>query len=292
MHTITIVGGGPAALAASLVLSRSCRKPVVICGDLTVEAPEVSARERIAASWTKLKDFGAEVIPERAIAVSQLESGAFSLRLSSERILRSRALLLCTGITEKPPQIEGIHELWGTLVHSCLYCHGWEVQGEPLAVIGHGDRGAHLAIRARGWSHDVTLYTDGAQPSASLITDLTNLGINLQSAPVLSVDKAPTGLNVTTKSSTAEHRCMFVVPTVRQQSNLAEQLGCRMRHVEELDLAEGAVATDTAGQTSVRMVFAAGTLVDPTLRVAGAEGQGNIVAIATNEELMRAGFLY
>jgi thioredoxin reductase len=80
---------------------------------------------------------------------------------------------------------------------------------------------------------------------------------------------------------------LFVHAPVRQRSDLAAQLGCRI-------LDDGAVEINDLGQTSVPGVYAAGDMARrPTMPEAGAQvvvaaAEGTIAAVVMDQELLCA----
>ncbi len=64
----------------------------------------------------------------------------FVLELADGRREPARKIVLATGMEYRPPSLPGLAELWGGSVFHCPFCHGWEVQDQPLAVLARGDR--------------------------------------------------------------------------------------------------------------------------------------------------------
>ena len=72
---------------------------------------------------------------------------------------------------------------------------------------------------------------------------------------------------------------LFVPPTFVPNDTLLRGLGCEVGE-------SGWVRVDTAGQTSVAGVWAAGNVVDPRAQVITAAGAGSAAAIAINGDLV------
>ncbi|MEH2250180.1 hypothetical protein [Nostoc sp.] len=83
------------------------------------------------------------------------------MTLESGTELEARRLLLATGVIDELPAIAGLQELWGVSALHCPYCHGWEVQDQPIALYGKGQVGFDLCVLLKGWSDDLVLCTDG-----------------------------------------------------------------------------------------------------------------------------------
>src|SRR3954465_13930071 len=50
----------------------------------------------------------------------------FRLVCGDGRQIAARKLLLATGVLDELPELEGLQSLYGTSVHHCPYCDGWE----------------------------------------------------------------------------------------------------------------------------------------------------------------------
>src|SRR5208337_1079556 len=104
----------------------------------------------------------------------------FSLATTDGTTIRSKKVLLATGVKVGLPAIKGLAALWGKAVLYCPYCSGWEVRGKPLAVLGKGDAAAYAAMTLTGWSSDLVLLSDGAaQISEGRRSDLKKLNIEI-----------------------------------------------------------------------------------------------------------------
>jgi thioredoxin reductase len=86
--------------------------------------------------------------------------GDFSVRLATGTVT-ARRVLLCTGMIDEMPEIEGFRELWGRAIFQCPYCHGWEVQDRRFAYLAANVDVLEFALFLRGWTKDVIVLTDG-----------------------------------------------------------------------------------------------------------------------------------
>jgi thioredoxin reductase len=167
-----IVGGGPAGLSAALVLGR-CLRHVLVCdaghprneparifnGFLSRDGSTPAEFLRICRD--QLRRY--ETIELRKVKVVNVEREdcRFIAILETGERVAGRMLLLATGLVDELPQIENLRQFYGSTVHSCPYCDGWECRGQPIAVIGGNQDSVDLAIELLLWSKDLMFCTNG-----------------------------------------------------------------------------------------------------------------------------------
>ena len=289
-YEVAIVGGGPAGLAAALVLGRMRRRVLVLDADDPAHA----------VSDGVYGFFGHDGIPPgklRWIAREQLQPyesvtvrmwtaehvaatpRGFSVRAAGTTI-EAGVLLLCSGLRFELPPLEGLAALWSRGVYHCPYCHGWEVRDRPLAA--YGTKAASLALLLTSLSDDIVLLTDG---SSDLDPDeaklLRSAGGLVRSDRVARVEPEGGKLArvVFADGSGDDRAAIFLVPTVAP-SALIRELGC------EVDQS-GQIVTDADGRTSVAGVFAAGDTTTDRKAVVLAAAAGSRAAYVINAGLAR-----
>lgn len=287
---VAIIGGGAAGLSAALVLGRSRRRVLVIdaghqrniraarsYGYLTRNgsAPE----EFLAAGRAEVTSYAVEL---RAGSVATIAPG-FRLRLSDGEELGARRVLFATGAVDCSPDIPGLENLWGTDVNVCPYCHGWEVRGRAIGVVG-GPLPAAVdkAVLLTQWSNNVTLFWHASgEPDDEHLRRLRGAGVQLRAGHVdrLVTDEAGGMVVVDIDGDLVRQAALFVAPEVRAADTLLRELGCDTNDA-------GRVAVDRLGNTSIPGVYAAGNVVDPKAPLISFSGDGARAAMAINEDLL------
>src|SRR5699024_2641035 len=100
------------------------------------------------------EELGAYDVTIRAGRISSTEESADGLVVGFDDggTAEARALIAASGLSDQLPEIPGMREQWGTGVLHCPYCHGWEVRGQRLAVLGTSPMSLHQAQLLRQWS--------------------------------------------------------------------------------------------------------------------------------------------
>jgi thioredoxin reductase len=209
----------------------------------------------------------------------------FLVRCEDGRTIRSRKLLLATGVVDEIPPVPGIEALYGRSVHHCPYCDGWEWRDQPLASYGRGDAGAGLAIGLSVWSRDVLLCTDGrASMSKRMRTRLEAMEIRIRSERIVRLEGRDGLLDrIVFQSGQAEaRRALFFSNGQHQASDLPARLGCRFTK-------EGAVATGKCEATNVPGLYVCGDASKEAQFVVVAAAEGAEAGMAINKALLEEG---
>jgi thioredoxin reductase len=291
---VLIVGGGPAGLAAALVLGRSLRR-VLLCdaGHPRNESSEmlngylsrdgIAPKEFLEISRSELKRY--ETVAVRHVAVTDIGRNGelFVARLASGEQVTTRLVLLAYGLVDILPNVEGIRQMYGKAVHSCPYCHGWECRGQPIAVLGGDAEATELAIELLQWSSDVVLCANGRlQCGRKLRNQLKEHGVQVLEGAIESLRGEGSileGICFVDGKFLPRTGC-FLVPAQQQHSTLGEHLGCKFGK-------NGCILCSKDGLTSVPGIYAAGNARLGTQLVIATVAEGTVAGVAMNERLLK-----
>lgn len=295
MHDVIIVGGGPAGLNAALILGR-CRRDVLLCdagkprnaaapltwGLFTRDGTSPFAlREQAHAD---LERYGTVERREIEVVEARRCEDRFEITLVDGTRETARRLILATGLRQDLPKIEGFETYWGTGVHSCPYCDGYEARDRSIVAYGRGHGGCGLALELQCWSHDITLCTDAkdGELSEKDRDRLGRNGIRIVETPIDRLKgngERPETL-VFRDGRAIPCSDIFLMPVACEPSHLVGQLGC--------DLSETGVVPTKGDyeKTNVPGLFVAGDASRRVQFAIVAAAEGAMAAFAINMELI------
>jgi len=290
-YDTAIIGGGAAGMSAALVLARALRRVVVIDAGEPRNAPArhmhgylsrdgLPPSELLEIGRHEVLGYGATMLADAVRSLSRDDAG-FHLRTDAGIAVSARRVVLATGLRDVIPAIEGVRELWGRDVLHCPYCHGHEVRGRRLGVLGNTPGAVQHALIIRQWSDHVTYFSQGQTLAASDVERLAARDIRVVQQSVVKLvveDHRLAGLELTDGSVT---RCevVFVRPVFEPNTDLLRMVGA------ELDDG-GLPYVDSTGQTTVRGLWVAGNAGNVRAQVITAAGEGSAAAIAINNDLV------
>ena len=289
-----VIGGGAAGLSASLALGRATRRVLLAACGSPRNAPADTAHNIFTRDGTppaELVRIGREqlgaynvVIRDECAVDARRDGDAFVVKLESGEVL-TRGIILATGVRDVLPDKPGFQELWGKGLLHCPYCHGWEVARRPLGIYARGEDALHFSKLIRGWTNDLTLFTDGdPELSASDLERVRANGIVIRDEPVLRlVGTDELEAVVLQNGETISRAALFIKPRQELRSDLPHKLGCAIS-------AQGRVDADSQGRTNVPFVFVAGDMAPGHQSVPTAAATGAMAGAALNIDLLAADF--
>jgi len=292
-YEIVVIGGGAAGLSAALVLSRARRMVLVVDagaprnaaathmqGYLTRDG--IPPADLLDAGRHEVKSYGGDIVDGTVTDLVPDGRSGFWVLLGDGQRISARRLLVTTGLVDELPDIPGLRDRWARDVLHCPYCHGYEVRGRKLGVLGGTPGAVRYAHVVRQWTHDLVYFTPPGILTTAERTQLLARAIGVVEGTIeqLVIDNSDhlRGLQMY-DGCVIPCDDLFVPPHFVPNNDLLLGLGC------DVDANTWAVV-DSTGRTSVPGVWAAGNVVDPRAQVITAAGAGSAAAIALNADLV------
>jgi thioredoxin reductase len=291
LFDVSIIGGGPAGLSAGITLGRACRRVVLFDNGHPRNAASqavhcflgsegVSPSKLRQSGAAQAESYGVKLVNGKITAVlrnEQVGSKQFLVRYAAGEF-SSRTVLFATGVRDVRPTIQGLNEFYGTSVHHCPYCDGWEHRDKRLAVIGKSP--VELGLTLSNWSQKITVCTNGEPLKKKDAELLARNRIEYCTQPIHSLRGTSGKLECIQfeDGSTIDCDALFFSSDQQQRSNLPDRLGCE--HDDK-----GHVKTDKSQCTNIEGVFLAGDADGEVQFAIAAAAEGAIAAVAIDEWL-------
>ncbi|MEB4616515.1 NAD(P)/FAD-dependent oxidoreductase [Leucobacter sp. M11] len=306
---VVIIGGGPAGLSAGLNLVRANRSVLIVDSNRPRHSATLQSHgflTRDGASPLELRRLGREefeAYPTARFAQAKVtevtaEPGqpadadplgfrvrAAGIRGGANVDVRASRVLIAAGLTEELPPLPLMRAFYGTALHSCVECDGFEKSEKPLALIGETTDVFARALLISRFSSDLIVFTNGAdtvRPEQE--AQLASLGIRVERREIVDLvgERAEmTGVQLA-DGTVIERVGGFVRPRWHAPVEFLADA-----EIERDDW--GLLVVSERGETSVRGIYAVGDIVPPgPQQLIIAAGGGARVAARINLDLIRA----
>lgn len=290
---VAIVGGSFAGLTAALQLGRASRTVTVFDTSRPRNATAPAAHgvpgwdgrplfEIIAAIRKDAAAYPTVSFLEQPVTGLSGAADAFRLTTAAGEVTARRVILAC-GVTDRLPDIPGLAEGWGTWALHCPYCHGYEVKGRPLAILGRGPMALHMARMLRtDWSADVTLIAqDDLGPDAE--AEAAALGVTLRRSPLVQAVPDGDGARLTL----ADGSDLFIAGLfLHGETSFAAPFVADLGLIARPGPTGPFLATTDYRMTSRAGLLAAGDITRPAGVVTPALADGVIAGTAAHQSLL------
>jgi thioredoxin reductase (NADPH) len=326
-YDLTIVGAGPAGLAAAVYAASEGLRAVAIeavapggqAGTTSMIEnylgfPQgISGSELATRATGQAKRFGAEVLLARRLADITRDGPGYVAHLSDGAAVPSRAVLVASGVDWRRLEVPGIDELLGSGVYygagpsEAVTCSGCRV-----TIVGGGNSAGQAAIRFSRYAAQVTLLVRGRSLEASmsqyLISQLKERGnvevrtstevVSLESDTRLRALMVSSGGSISRLDADALFLCIGGVPRTQGAASLGVALDGAGYVRTGAELGSSALAIDEWPlsrqplplETSLPGLFAAGDVRSGSIkRCAAAIGEGSMAVALVHQRLAEVG---
>jgi thioredoxin reductase len=287
LFDVLIAGGGPSGLQAALTLGRARKRVLVADDGPRRNGPAEHMNNFVSRDGIAPADFRREAraqlakYPNVSFRDERVEAVTGSRGDFHTEAVRARRVLLATGLIDEPPRFEGLVPLWGRSVFQCPYCHGWEARERRWGYYAPDATTSHVGpfvMQLRGWSTEVTLFTDKLDDD--LRSRLLAAKIQIESAAVTRLVGTGHQLEAVELVGGRRVACeALLMHPPQKQVELVHTLGVALDD-------EGFVKADPmTRETSIPGIYAAGDLTTRGQAAVIAAAAGMQAAAAINAEL-------
>src|SRR5690242_1087606 len=198
LYDCIIIGAGPAGLSASLFLARYLRRTLTfhhnsprneyahgIHGFLGHDG--IRPLELLARGRDEVTSYGGLIVEACVDTVEKISAELFRVTTGT-KTFEARRLLLATGLRDLTPDCPGFREFYGSSVHHCPDCDGYEVKDKRVAVLAHGKNSAAFTANLLTWTRHITLLTDRGEISNDDRAKLAALDVPVRTDAVVALE--------------------------------------------------------------------------------------------------------
>lgn len=305
VRDVIIVGSGPAGYTAAVYTARANLKPLLLAGSVTAGGelmnttdvenypgfPDGIMGPDLMENFEKqAARFGTEIQFEDVTELD-LDGDIKTVTIGSGETFQARSIILSTGSAYRELGLPNEKRLSGHGVSWCATCDGFFFKDQDIAVIGGGDSAMEEALFLTKFAKSVTvvhrrdtLRASKIMADRALAHEKISFVWNTGVEDVLGQDKV-TGLRLKNLVDGTETELavtgVFVAIGNDPRTDLIKG---------KLDLTpEGTIAVEgRTSKTSVKGVFAAGDVIDPTYRQAVTAAASGTVAALDAEHYLAA----
>ncbi|WP_152048305.1 NAD(P)/FAD-dependent oxidoreductase [Aureimonas psammosilenae] len=294
-HDVIVIGGSFAGLSAAMQLARARRTVLVL--DTNVPRNRFAATshgfpgqdgrgpaEIGAALRADLAVYPTVTFASGGAVAARRDGGGFTVSLAAGSEITARRLVFAYGVRDTLPDLPGLAERWGVSVLHCPYCHGYELDRQPVGVLARNEMAFHQAMLLPDWG-PTTLFTQGKfLPTGDQRQALDARGARVETTPVTALLGPSPVLEAVQLADgrTIPLAGLFVAPLTLPSSDLANRLGCATRDGPTGPYLE----VDAMQATTVPGVFAAGDLASPMPNATLAAAAGVMAGAAAHRSLV------
>jgi thioredoxin reductase (NADPH) len=199
LYDLTIVGAGPAGLAAAVYAASEGLLTAVVEEEAPGGQAGTSARienylgfpdgisgaELAARARDQALKFGAEILVLRRVVSGRPDDRVFHCQLSDGSELRSRSVLCTTGVEWRRLDVENLDRLlYAGVYYGAAASEAPGVRDKDVYILGGGNSAGQAAVHFAAWARSVTLVVRGDALAESMSEYLAR---RIDEAPNISV---------------------------------------------------------------------------------------------------------
>ncbi|EHJ09102.1 NAD(P)/FAD-dependent oxidoreductase [Staphylococcus simiae] len=284
MYDVIIIGGGPAGLASALTLGRALKTTLVIDNDnprnkVTEHSHAFLTQDGVTPSTLRQnaqhdvdKYADVERLNDTVIDIKKIEQYFEVQTLNST--FKARKIMICTGLKQQLPHIDGIEACYGKSVFYCPWCDGYELKDQSLIVSVPSEHITFMAKLVSNWVSDIIMNpSDDNHLTQEDIKYLQNKNIQLINGKIkrFEHDNGQLSRVIFEDGKTITRSAGLVGIELDSHFEFLTSLNLKRADDDSIDI-------DEFGETSVKGVFVAGesSTIRPSQLIDAASSGNNI----------------
>ena len=167
---VTVIGGGPAGVAAAIYSARKGLATTMIADRIggqvkdtmgienLISVPKTTGPELVGNMQEHMKDY--DITQKEHVRVDSIENeGSLkTIKLSTGELIKTKTVIVATGARWRELGVPGEKENIGNGVAYCPHCDGPFFKGKDVAVVGGGNSGIEAALDLAGIVKSVNVF--------------------------------------------------------------------------------------------------------------------------------------
>ena len=303
VQDVTVIGGGPAGVAAAIYSARKGLKVTMVADRIggqvkdtvgienLISVPKTTGTELTGNMMSHMNDY--EITKKEHLRVDKIEKGdkTKKLHLSTGEVIETKTIIIATGAKWRELGVPGEKENIGSGVAYCPHCDGPFFKGKDVAVIGGGNSGIEAALDLAGMVNKVTVFEFLPELKADRVLvekaeahDKVTIVKNAATKEVVAENGKVVALDYVDRETQTQHRQdlagVFVQIGLVPNSEFLNGVVERTQY--------GEIIIDEKGQTSEPGIFAAGDVTTvPYKQIVIAMGEGAKASLSAFDYIIR-----
>jgi thioredoxin reductase (NADPH) len=279
---VLIIGCGPAGLQAAIHSSRKKAKTVLVGKPNNSSAHGTDIENYfgvvddgdtlISEGLGQAKSFGTEFLEQNVISAGK-DGDAFVFGTDDGTQIRSKAVVIATGISRKKLNVPGEKELLGKGVSYCAVCDCNFYKGRRVVIVGNESEAAVSAKLMTSYASETSWVAWDLTANEAVVSRALDAGVRLYNSKPKSIDGSGKVESLTLNDGTViSVDGVFIELGAKSAADIAMDLDL----MPELD---DTIKVDQECRTEVPGVFACGDITGKPWQVAKAVGQGCVAGL-------------
>jgi len=279
---ILIIGSGPAGVQAAIHASRKKVRTLVVGKPInsSLHGTEIEnylgvvndGEFILSEGIGQARSFGAGFMDQNIVS-SGRDGDDFVFSTDDGTEIRSKAVIIATGISRKKLAVPGEKELYGKGVSYCAVCDCNFYKGRRVVLVGNESEAAVSAAMMTSYASETSWVAWDLTANESLVTKALDAGVRLYTNKPVSIDGTDKVESITLTDGT-------VIPTdgvfIELGAKSAADIAMDLDVMPEMD---DTIKVDSGCRTEVPGVFACGDITGKPWQLAKAVGQGCVAGL-------------